>query len=124
MKKIIITCILFILLDCIYLYFTNTMAVNMIKKIQHSPVKLNVLSLVILYIFDLFVFYYFIIIKNAKLYEAFLLGFCIYGVYEFTNKSIFDKWTYPFVIIDTLWGGLLFLLTTFLSRLFFKNNFF
>lgn len=124
MIKLIITCVLFILLDCIYLYLTNTMAVHMIKNIQHSPVKINIPSLVILYIFDLFVFYYFIIVKKAKLHEAFLLGLCIYGVYDFTNKSILDKWTYQFAIMDTIWGGLLFLLTTFLSRLFFKNNFF
>jgi len=123
-KKIIIVSIIFILLDAIYLNFTRFITVPLIEKIQHSPITINIFSLVIVYIFDIFVLYYFIILKNLSLFEAFLLGLCVYGIYEFTNKSIFTKWNYSLVIIDSLWGGFLFLLTTFFSRLFFKNKFF
>ena len=123
-KKVIITSVIFILLDIIYLTSTRSITLPIIKNIQHSPLNINVYSLIIVYIFDIFVLYYFIINKKTSLLEAFLLGSCIYGIYEFTNKSIFNKWNYSLVIIDTLWGGVLFVLTTFLSRLFFKNNFF
>lgn len=123
-KKVIITSVIFILLDIIYLTSTRSITLPIIKNIQHSPLNINVYSLIIVYIFDIFVLYYFIINKKTSLLEAFLLGSCIYGIYEFTNKSIFNKWNYSLVIIDTLWGGALFALTTFLSRLFFKNNFF
>ena len=123
-KKVIITSIIFILLDIIYLTSTRSITLPIIKNIQHSPLKIDVYSLIIVYIFDIFVLYYFIINKKTSLLEAFLLGSCIYGIYEFTNKSIFNKWDYSLVIIDTLWGGVLFALTTLLSRLFFKNNFF
>lgn len=123
-RKIIIVTIIFILLDAIYLNFTRFITVPMIEKIQHSPININLFSLIMVYIFDIFVLYYFIIYKNLSLFEAFLLGICIYGIYEFTNKSIFTKWNYPLVIIDTLWGGILFLSTTFFSRLFFKNKVF
>ena len=120
-KKIIIVSIIFILLDAIYLTLTRSISVPLIEKIQQSPIHINIFPLIMVYIFDIFVLYYFIIFKKLSLFEAFLLGLCVYGVYEFTNKSIFTKWNYSLVIIDTLWGGILFLLTTFFSRLFFKN---
>ena len=123
-KKIIIVSIIFILLDAIYLTLSSSLSIPLVEKIQHSVIHLNIFSLVMVYIFDIFILYYFIIYKNLSLFEAFLLGLCVYGVYEFTNKSIFTKWSYSLVILDTLWGGTLFLLTTFLSRLFFKNKVF
>jgi len=123
-KKLIITSIIFILLDIIYLTSTRSITLPIIKNIQHSSLKIDTYSLIIVYILDIFVLYYFIINKKTTILDAFLLGGCIYGIYEFTNKSIFNKWNYTLTIIDTLWGGILFALTTFLSRLVFKNNFF
>jgi uncharacterized membrane protein len=123
-KKIIIVTIIFILLDAIYLTSTLSITKPLVENIQHSPIQLNYFSLIMVYIFDIFVLYYFIIYKNLSLVEAFLLGMCVYGVYEFTNKSILSKWTYSLAIMDTVWGGILFLLTTFFSRLFFKNKIF
>ena len=42
------------------------------------------------------------------------LHLCIYAVYELTNYTLLEKWTLKTVIIDTLWGGVLFALTTFI----------
>lgn len=36
----------------------------------------------------------------------------VYGVYETTNYSIINKWEMTAVIMDTLWGGVLFAATT------------
>ena len=36
----------------------------------------------------------------------------IYGVYEFTNMSLFTNWYLLTAIIDTTWGAILFGLTT------------
>ena len=44
--------------------------------------------------------------------DAFILGVVIYGVYETTNYALFDKWSLKAVILDTIWGGSLFALTT------------
>lgn len=40
--------------------------------------------------------------------DAFLLGLCVYAVYDFTNYAIFDKYDLTVGIADTLWGGVLF----------------
>jgi uncharacterized membrane protein len=57
--------------------------------------------------------HYFIIREKKSLYDAFLLGFIIYAVYETTNLALIKKWSPVIAIIDTLWGGILFTATTF-----------
>jgi uncharacterized membrane protein len=44
--------------------------------------------------------------------DAFFLGILIYGVYESTTYAILKQWKLKTLIIDTLWGGILFALTT------------
>jgi len=36
------------------------------------------------------------------------LGIFVYGVYELTNRAIFKNWEWKTVVLDTLWGGILF----------------
>ena len=52
--------------------------------------------------------------------DAAILGWVIYGVYETTNAAIFKKWDYFSLTIDTIWGGILFSLTTFIHRQLFS----
>ena len=78
---------------------------------------MNFLSTLLCYIFLIFGINYFIIKPNRSIKDAFLLGIIIYGVFETTNKSLFSKWSWLTVIIDTLWGGILFALTTFVVSL-------
>jgi uncharacterized membrane protein len=56
--------------------------------------------------------YYFIIKDDKSRISAFILGLCTYGVYEFTNLSTLNDWDINMAAIDTLWGGILFALTT------------
>mgnify|MGYP001228872730 CR=1 FL=1 len=51
--------------------------------------------------------YYFIISQNKKVFDAFLLGLVIYGVYESTNYALLKDWNFSTLVIDTLWGGIL-----------------
>jgi uncharacterized membrane protein len=55
---------------------------------------------------------YFIIQRNRSIPEAFFLGLVIYGVYDSTNYATLKKWESSVAIMDTLWGGSLFALTT------------
>jgi uncharacterized membrane protein len=64
--------------------------------------------------------YYFIIQPNKGVLDAFLLGIFVNGIYESTNYSAFSKWTLQMVVIDTIWGGLLFGITSFLFRQIYK----
>lgn len=113
---ILFTAIIFVCIDAIYLKFMSSYMSNQVKTVQGSPLKMNLLAAVICYVFLVFGIYYFIIKPKRSINDAFLLGIVIYSVYELTNLSIFSKWSIFTVLIDTLWGGVLFATTTYLVR--------
>ena len=99
------------LIDSIFLYSISGKFQKMIKNIQGSELKMNLIPTILCYIFLIFSLYYFIVLKKESLTSAFLLGLSIYGIFETTNLAIFKKWDPIIGLIDTLWGGILFLLT-------------
>lgn len=112
---LLVSAITMVSLDYVYLSLMKGYFANQVQKIQGSPLKMNVLAAAICYIFLILGLNYFIIKPKRSLQDAFLLGLVIYGVYETTNWALFEKWSIMSVIIDTLWGGVLFALTTFVS---------
>jgi uncharacterized membrane protein len=116
--KLLLSAIIFVVIDFIYLNLTSKYFSNQIKIIQGSPIKMNFLATLLCYIFLIFGINYFIIKPNRSVQDAFLLGLVIYGVYETTNMALFSKWSWLTVFMDTLWGGILFALTTYIVRLF------
>ena len=108
---IFVSSIVFIMIDSVYLYFIKDYFNNQVKLIQGSSIKINSYAMIICYIILIFGINYFIIIPNRSILDAFLLGLIIYGVYEITNMALFSKWSWTTVLIDTLWGGILFALT-------------
>ena len=112
---LLVSAITMVSLDYVYLSLMKGYFTNQVQKIQGSPLKMNFLAAVICYIFLILGLNYFIIKPKRSVQDAFLLGLVIYGVYETTNWALFEKWSIMSVIIDTLWGGILFALTTFVS---------
>lgn len=121
MSKYIVSAIILVLIDSIYLNAIKDFFGNQIKKVQGSPIKLNYTGAILCYIFLILGINYFIIYQNKSILDAFLLGLLIYGVYETTNYALFSNWSAKTVIIDTLWGGILFALTTYITRYFFPK---
>jgi uncharacterized membrane protein len=109
--------IVFISIDFIYLNVMKGYFDNQIKSIQGSQPKMNFLGAALCYIFLIAGINYFIIKPRKSVSEAFLLGIVIYGVYETTNYALLKDWSILTVIIDTLWGGLLFAATTYIVNL-------
>ena len=116
--KLLISAIIFVLIDSVYLNFIKSYFDKQITRVQGSPIKLNYLAILLCYIFLIFGINYFIIKPNRSVQDAFFLGLIIYGVYETTNMALFAKWSWLTVLIDTLWGGILFALTTFIVKMF------
>ena len=109
MIEIIKLLVITLVLDSIYLGITTEHYKKVIFKIQREKLNMNYLSALLVYLLIVFSIYYFVIRKNMSYKEAFILGFCIYGIFDLTNKSIFNNWGWFSVIIDTLWGGLLYM---------------
>lgn len=113
----LLSAIIFITTDFIYLNIIKDYFFNQIKQVQGSEPKVNFLGAALCYIFLIVGINYFIIKPRKSVSEAFLLGIVIYGVYETTNYSLLKNWSIFTVIIDTLWGGTLFAITTYIINM-------
>jgi uncharacterized membrane protein len=91
-----------------------------IRAVQGTSINVNLLAFFLCYIFIAIVIYYFIIRENNSIFNAFLLGLCIYAIYELTNKALFNKWKWSTVILDSLWGGILFMLVAKIYKIITK----
>ena len=114
---LLLSAIIFITIDFVYLNVMKGYSDNQIKSIQGSPIKMNYLGAALCYILLIAGINYFIIKPRRSVSDAFLLGIIIYGVYETTNYALLKNWSILTVIIDTLWGGLLFATTTYIVNL-------
>jgi len=119
--KLLVSALIFVIIDSFYLQLMKNYFQNQIKIVQNSPMKINIIGILSCYIFLILGLNYFIIKQNRSINDAFLFGLVIYGVFETTNYAIFKNWSIISVIIDTLWGGILFASTTYLTKLFFRK---
>ena len=103
----LLSAIVMISLDFVYLTVMKGYFNNQVKRVQGTPLQINYLGAAICYIFLITGLNYFIIKPRKSVTDAFLLGIVIYGVYETTNYALFSNWSIISVNIDTLWGGLL-----------------
>ena len=114
--SLIISSILLVIIDSVYLsmlgkpIFEKTVA-----AIQGSKLVVNMPPAIFTYILMAIILNYFIISANKPAFDAFILGFCAYGIFDFTNLAIFKKYTLKTAIMDTLWGAILFYITTLLT---------
>jgi uncharacterized membrane protein len=93
----------------------------MIETIQKSPVVINPYYVVIAY-FILIALVYILIPKCSSAAEAFLIGFLVYAVYDSTNLATLTDWNLLNAIIDSLWGGILFMIIYILYEKLFLLN--
>ena len=114
---LLISAIVFVTLDYFYLNLIKSYFENQVQLVQGSPLKMNYLGAIICYIFLIFGINYFIIKPKRSIQDAFLLGLIIYAVFETTNLALFSKWSWFTVLIDSLWGGTLFALTTYIVNI-------
>lgn len=116
LKVIFVIAFVFLLLDFIYLSSIKGYFENQIMWVQRVPLEMNVGATILCYLLLIFGIHYFIIKPERSIKEAFILGILIYGVFETTNKALFNNWKWTTVVMDTLWGGVLFSLTTYIFR--------
>jgi len=115
-KLVFISTIIFLGVDYFYLSFMKDHFNTLIKNIQGKKMKFNLMGAIICYIFLILALNYFVLNEKKTPLHGVILGLCIYGVYESTNLAIFEKWNLETLIIDTLWGGVLFGIVTFLTQ--------
>jgi len=118
MQKLLVAGLFILILDFIYLSLTTNFYRKLIENIQNEKMKIRLFPTLFCYMVLIFSLYYFILKEKKNVFDAFILGLCIYAVYELTNYSILNKWSPEAVVMDTLWGGTLFSLTTYFTYKF------
>jgi len=116
MNTFIVSSVLLVLVDAVYLYFIGKPVFEkVVFAIQKTPLVAKMPPAVFTYVLMAVILNYFIISVNKSPFDAFILGFCTYGIFDFTNLAIFKNYNFKTAIIDTLWGAVLFFIVTFLT---------
>lgn len=111
-KTLVLSGAVFLSLDAIYLSSIKDMFELQIAAVQRVALQFRLFGAVMCYALLIAGLYYFILRTRRPISDAFFLGILIYGVYESTSYALLKQWKLKTVIIDTLWGGILFALTT------------
>jgi uncharacterized membrane protein len=114
-KNIAAITVVLLALDFMYISVTRSMFEIQIADVQRVALQIRPLGAVLCYLLLVIGLYYFIVREHRPVFDAFLLGLVIYGVYETTSYALLKKWRWNIVLMDTLWGGILFALTTFIT---------
>ena len=114
-KKGIISIFLLLIFDFLYIGFNLPAYENQIASVQRVVMKIKPIGAIICYIAMVFGLNYFIIQPERPVLDAFLLGLVIYTVYASTNYATIKKWDPTLAVMDSLWGGILFALTTYVT---------
>ena len=112
----ILPAVLFLVLDATYLFFQKTFYELQIAQVQRVSLQFRPSGAILCYFVLLFVLYYFLLLPRKSSQDAFLLGFSIYAIYNLTNYATLKQWNAVTVLVDSLWGGVLFGTTVFISR--------
>ena len=99
--------VLFILYDAIFFWVNQTFLNQTIQKVQHAPVRVQPFGALLCYLALTLLM---TLTLDWNYSKTFLLGASIYAVYEGTNYAIFQHWPLAMVMLDTIWGGILFVL--------------
>ena len=111
--------LILVMVDLIFLKLASNHFNYQVRIIQGNDIKLKIIPAILAYIFMGLGLKKIIIDNNLSSQEAFLMGLVIYGTFESTNMAIFDKWNIKSFIIDTIWGAILFYLS---SKIYKKIN--
>jgi len=114
MYEILLISIILVVIDSSYLYSMKNFFNNQIKHVQGTDIQINIYAAILCYIALVYGLYYFIIKDKRPLIDAFIFGIVVYAVYELTTMALLKNWSWKTVALDTLWGGILFTITTYL----------
>jgi uncharacterized membrane protein len=118
---VVITSFLLLMFDSMYIGSQLTSIKAIYLNIQKSPLKVRYSSALTAYALLSLLLYYFILKPNRPIRDAFLLGVCVYGVYDTTTYALLKEYPLYLACIDTLWGGILFAMVTYVYRLILKS---
>jgi|SRR3989344_3138838 len=138
-STIIIKNIRIFLIILLFLIIIDSLVINTLKsdiyknelkdivKSEGSSLFSSIWALFFVYILIAFALAFYVFLPNIlnelnAFLKGSLLGFIIYGIYNFANYSFIKEWSFTLLIVDIIWGtvlcGLVAFLTFFVNKLF------
>jgi uncharacterized membrane protein len=130
MKKInVIATIILLILDFIWIgVYMGPQYNKLVENIQSFPMEVNLFSAIISYTLMIIGLNLFVLPNVTKetpfvdcLRYGFVFGIILYGVYDFTAGSVFKKWDFNLAVIDVLWGGFVYFISSYLATKFINQ---
>jgi len=122
LKIITVMSFLILTIDGIVLSLLSKLWKKTIENVQHKTFIPKIRYAIGSYVLIIFGQYYFVykqIRRNHWIYDSifngFLFGFVLYGVFDFTNLAIFSDYSLTTAVIDMMWGGILLSFTSFIG---------
>jgi uncharacterized membrane protein len=117
-KEILISTVVLLILDAMFISINMKAYSDQVVNIQRVVMKVKPLGAILSYLFIIGGLYFFIIRRNRPVWEAFVFGLVMYGVYDATNYALLKKWDPYLAIMDSIWGGVLMATTTYITYYF------
>jgi uncharacterized membrane protein len=114
-KELLVASLILLILDGLFITVNKAAYTDQIINVQRVIMKVNPIGAILSYAFIIGGLYFFILREHRPVWEAFVLGLVIYGVYDATNYALLKKWNPYLSMMDTLWGGILMALTTYMT---------
>mgnify|MGYP005858448385 CR=1 FL=1 len=122
-------CLILVIIDAIWINFVTGPIFNrMVKEIQGKEININMVGAFFSYACLAIGIYWFGYrnINSDNVWEsalpAALFGVVGYGLFDFTNMAIFDKWEVMPTIIDVAWGGAVCYATAIGAHMIYPND--
>jgi uncharacterized membrane protein len=115
-----------IVLDLLWiLFFMNKKYQTQVLDVQGSKMVVNKITAIYAYILMIVGLVVFVLpnirkgteLKDSLMY-GFLFGIILYGVYDFTNSTIFKNWNTTLAYIDIAWGGFVFFIASYVGSMY------
>ncbi|NBR60473.1 MAG: DUF2177 family protein [Actinobacteria bacterium] len=99
----LITILLLICVDLVWLMTAGRLSLKMLAKIQGSPVVMRFWAATVVYIALSY-----LVMSAGTYWEAVGFGAATYAVYDFTSLATLKDYDWKIAVADTVWGGVLF----------------
>lgn len=110
LKQLLILLIALLILDFVWIQgFLLQPFKKMIEQVQKTDMVVRLPGALVAYS-ALFLLAALFLPRVTSDTEAFALGFLVYAVYDGTNYATLSDWDASIAIMDSLWGGVLFVL--------------
>lgn len=130
MKQFVISSLTLLILDILWIIlFMKSKYLIQVEKIQHSPMKVNTVAMVLAYALMILGLCVFVVPYMSKqksminnVIHAGLFGLVVYGIFDFTNMAVLEQWDIKLAIIDIMWGCFVYIVAALTGSLFNNKN--